>query len=140
MWKTLIPVDGSDNASRAVQYAADSVKRDPQQEFVLLNVQHPFPLRTHASLSQEEIRRITRDEAEKALHPARTILEQAGARYSTQALNGDVEEVITRQVEENGCNAIIMGTRGMGAAANLVLGSVASKVIHLATVPVTLVK
>lgn len=140
MWKTLIPVDGSENALRAVQYAADSVKRDPQQEFVLLNVQQPFPLRTHASLSQDEIRRITRDEAEKVLRPAGAIMEQAGARYSTQALNGDVDQVINRQVEEAGCNAVVMGTRGMGAAANLVLGSVASRVIPLVKVPVTLVK
>jgi nucleotide-binding universal stress UspA family protein len=140
MWKTLIPVDGSDNALRAVQYAADSVKRNPQQEFVLLNVQHPFPLRTHASLSQEEIRRITQDEAEKALRPARTVMEQAGARYSAQALSGEVDKVIDDQVKKTGCDAIVMGTRGMSAAANLVLGSVAAKVIHHAKIPVTLVK
>ena len=33
-----------------------------------------------------------------------------------------------------------MGTRGMGAVAGLVMGSVAQKVVHLAAVPVTLVK
>ena len=33
-----------------------------------------------------------------------------------------------------------MGTRGMGTIANLALGSVATKVIHLANIPVTLVK
>jgi nucleotide-binding universal stress UspA family protein len=33
-----------------------------------------------------------------------------------------------------------MGTRGLGTITNLVLGSVASKVIHLSTVPVLLVK
>jgi nucleotide-binding universal stress UspA family protein len=140
MWKTLIPVDGSDNALRAVQYAADSVKRHPQQEFVLLNVQHPFPLRAHASLSNEEIHNIAEDEAEKVLRPARTIMEQAGARYSVKAVSGDIDEVISNEVEESGCDAVVMGTRGMGAAANLVLGSVASKVLHLVKVPVTLVK
>jgi nucleotide-binding universal stress UspA family protein len=41
--------------------------------------------------------------------------------------------------QEN-CDAIVMGTRGMGAVSGLVLGSVATKVIHLADVPVTLVK
>jgi nucleotide-binding universal stress UspA family protein len=33
-----------------------------------------------------------------------------------------------------------MGTRGMTPLASLVLGSVATKVIHLSDVPVTLVK
>jgi nucleotide-binding universal stress UspA family protein len=33
-----------------------------------------------------------------------------------------------------------MGTRGMGPVKDLFLGSVASKVLHLARIPVTLVK
>jgi nucleotide-binding universal stress UspA family protein len=34
----------------------------------------------------------------------------------------------------------VMGTRGMSAIGNLVAGSVATKVIHLTKLPVTLVK
>lgn len=47
---------------------------------------------------------------------------------------------IAEFASENACDEIIMGTRGMGAVGNLVLGSVATKVVHLATVPVTLVR
>ena len=39
-----------------------------------------------------------------------------------------------------GCDSIVMGCRGMGAIKSLILGSTATKVIHLATVPVTIVK
>ncbi len=140
MWKTLIPVDESSNALRAVQYAADSLKRDPQQEFVLLNVQAPFPLRTHAVLSHDEIQRIIDEEGAKAIGPARAVLDQAGANYTTVCASGIVDDVIVRQIQETGCNAVIMGTRGAGAVGNLVLGSVATKVIHAVKVPVTLVK
>jgi nucleotide-binding universal stress UspA family protein len=35
---------------------------------------------------------------------------------------------------------VVMGTRGTTAISNLVIGSVATKVIHLTTIPVTLVK
>jgi nucleotide-binding universal stress UspA family protein len=38
------------------------------------------------------------------------------------------------------CDSIVMGTRGMTALGNLVLGSLATRVVHLAGVPVTLVK
>lgn len=38
------------------------------------------------------------------------------------------------------CGEIIMGTRGRGRMASFVLGSVALRVIQLASVPVTLVK
>lgn len=38
------------------------------------------------------------------------------------------------------CAAMAMGTRGPGAVAGLVLGSVAARIVQLAPVPVTLVK
>ena len=38
------------------------------------------------------------------------------------------------------CDAIVMGTRGMTTLGSLVPESVASKVVHMAKVPVTLVK
>jgi len=43
-------------------------------------------------------------------------------------------------VTESGCTQVVMGTRGLGKIANLVLGSVASRVLHLINVPLTLVK
>lgn len=42
--------------------------------------------------------------------------------------------------KSEGVDVIVMGTRGMGALGNLALGSTATKVVHLADVPVTLVK
>lgn len=140
MWKTLIPVDGSDNSLRAVQYAADSLSRDAQQEFVLLNVQEPFPLRARATLHADEIQRILQEDGEEALRGARAIMERAGARHQARVLSGKTGEVIARQAEEENCNAIVMGTRGMNAAANLVVGSIATRVVHAVKVPVTLVK
>jgi nucleotide-binding universal stress UspA family protein len=53
---------------------------------------------------------------------------------------GAAAEVIVAYAAEQGCDAIVMGTRGMGAVAGVVMGSVAQKVVHLASVPVTLVK
>ena len=41
---------------------------------------------------------------------------------------------------EHGCDAIVMGTRGMGTVAGLLLGSVATRVLRVAQVPVTLVR
>ena len=53
---------------------------------------------------------------------------------------GDVAETIVAKAAELGCEAIVMGCSGKGMLAGLVLGSVARKVIHLTTLPVTLVK
>jgi nucleotide-binding universal stress UspA family protein len=53
---------------------------------------------------------------------------------------GDAAPEIARAAARTNCESIVMGSRGMGAVKNLVLGSTATKVIHLATVPVTIVK
>jgi nucleotide-binding universal stress UspA family protein len=51
-----------------------------------------------------------------------------------------VPSELVKYAEEKGCDGIIMGTRGLGPIGNLVMGSVATKVIHLTTLPVTLIK
>jgi nucleotide-binding universal stress UspA family protein len=53
---------------------------------------------------------------------------------------GDTAEKIAATARRLRCSSIVMGTRGMGMLGTLVLGSIATKVIHLAKVPVTLVK
>lgn len=77
---------------------------------------------------------------EKAMRPALTLLERAGVPFKSYSRTGAPADVILKFARERHCGAIVMGTRGMGALAGLVLGSVAMKVIQLAPIPVTLVK
>ena len=74
------------------------------------------------------------------LVPARKLLADAGRSYREHVLIGDPAAKIVEVAKAEGVGAIIMGTRGMRALGNLALGSTATKVIHLAEVPVTLVK
>jgi len=67
-------------------------------------------------------------------------LQRAGIATRHVVLVGDPAEVVADYVERHACNAVVMGTRGLGRVTGLVLGSVASKLIHLLKVPVTLVK
>ena len=53
---------------------------------------------------------------------------------------GPAAPAILAEARRRKPEAIVMGTRGEGAVGNLMLGSVATKVVHLAKVPVTLVK
>jgi nucleotide-binding universal stress UspA family protein len=130
MQRVLVPVDGSESSARAVQYLIAFVRRCGSTEVHLLNVQAPA-LRTE---SQDY-----REPGELALRAARTLLEQSGVPYACEVRRGLVEATITHYVKENQCDAIIMGTRGMGTT-ELMLGSVATKVVYLADVPVTLIK
>ena len=75
-----------------------------------------------------------------ALQSARALLDAAKVNFVPQVLIGPVAETIARIALEQNCDGIVMGTRGLGAVAGALLGSVASQVVHLSDVPVTLVK
>ena len=139
--KILVPVDGSPGSHRALKYAMQCVARCTGVELHLLNVQAPMTFGSASRpVARATIEKYRRAEGEKALRNARRALDNARVRYRAQVMSGDIAETIARRAGELHCAEIIMGTRGMGALANLVMGSVAMKVIHLAKVPITLVK
>ncbi len=65
---------------------------------------------------------------------------RAGVAHERCLRSGAAAETILELARERRCAAIVVGTRGLGAVAGLVLGSVAGKIVQLAPVPVTLVK
>ena len=143
MLKWLVPVDGSDSAVHAVERMIAMLAwfRDGV-EIHLLNVQHPMPYgnRVSSVLGHDKIAQYHHDEGIAALQPARNKLDAAGIKYVFHIGVGDAAETIIRYAQDQGCDQIVMGTRGLGAVSNLMLGSVATKVLHLADVPVLLVK
>lgn len=142
MLKMLVPVDGSASSDRAVDHLIRKSSRfkDPV-EIHLLTVQPPIVSgNVRMFISHEQLNEYYQEEGLKALKPARDKLDAAGLKYVFHIGLGDPAEVIARYAREKGCDQIFMGTRGMGSISNLLLGSVATKVIHLADVPVVLVK
>jgi nucleotide-binding universal stress UspA family protein len=137
MVKVLVPFDGSDHAKRAVNYVIELIQQRVPFEIHLLMVQEPLG---EGIYTQEVFEKSQRPAGEKVLAEARELLDKASIPYSADVRRGPIAETIAAYCKEHQCDAVIMGTRGMGRVAGLVLGSVASKVIHLVDVPVTLVK
>ena len=139
--KILVPVDGSESANRAVEHVIEQAKIQPGTEIHVLNVQARV-LSGHARMfiSEQQLNDYYREEGFAALKPAQERLKQANAQYTHHISVGRAAETIAQYAKENNIDQVIMGTRGMGAISDFVLGSVASKVIHLCSVPVTLIK
>ena len=93
-----------------------------------------------AFVSHDAIAKFQQEEGMKELRGAMQKFDAAGVKYEHHIGVGEPAETIVSYVRERRCDLIFMGTRGMGSVSNLVLGSVATKVIHLAPVPVLLVK
>ena len=141
MTTLLVPVDGSRCSLRAVDYAVKQAEKAPLT-LHLLNVEPP--LDDYGMVAAYLSRR---QHAQAMKLRATRIIEQAAARVRkrnvtcrTHAVIGDVARSIVQTARRQKCEAIVMGTRGMGPVKELLLGSVASKVLHLTRIPVTLVK
>ena len=139
MLKVLVPVDGSDNCLRALEYliAQTSLFKEPL-DIHLLNVQHAFPGTVRGA--REEVEKFHHDEGIKALATARQVLDAARVKYTYHINVGDAAESICQFVKAQKLDQVVMGRRGIGTVANLLMGSVADKVLHLVDVPVVLVK
>lgn len=139
--KILLPVDGSEGSARAAEHVAGIAAMVKDLEVHLVNVQpRGDDWMVRRSIKPEELKKMEQEWGEAAIAPARAILQAAGVACSDRMEQGDVAPTIARLAEELGCTQIVMGTRGHTALGDLLLGSVAVKVLHLASVPVTLVK
>lgn len=139
--RILIPVDGSDRSLAAVRYVARTLApANPDLDVHLLNVQPPLPSAAARFIDSAVVRDFHHEEGAKALAGARKLLDEVSLRYASNTIVGEPAETIAAYAEQRNCGAIVMGTRGLGHAAGLLLGSVAHKVLQLSKVPVTLVK
>lgn len=136
--KLLLALDGSNGASRALQYVLDHQNFFGEQaELVLVNVHYPLPTpRARAILGSEAIEQYYREEAEEILAPARQRLAAKNYRVSERAIVGEPTSQIIGAAQQHGCDMIVMGSQGRSALGNLLLGSVAQKVIATSPIPV----
>ena len=139
MARILLAVDGSPAAERAARHVVALKAGGLAFEVLLLNVQPEWaPAR-----SREEKReglRLHLEASERDLRPAKALLERAGIGFKTALRIGTAAEHILKVAREKHCGHIVLGSRGRGALAGLLLGSVAMKVMQLSKAPVTVVK
>ena len=140
--KILIPVDGSANAQRAVDYAIRNIatlKEQPQ--LLLLNVQWNVASgNVKLFINQQTIDDYYREQGMAALRSARAALDAAALPYQYHISVGTPAEAIVQYADEQGVDQIVMGRQGQGGLQALLLGSVVNKVLHLASCPLVLVK
>ena len=139
MLRVLLPVDGSEISLRAVRFLIRKAPlyKEPL-ELHLLNVQHPFPGTIQGVHHQAQEHH--HEEGMKAMASAQKLLDEAGVRYLCHIGVGEAAPVIAHYVKDKNIDQVVMSTHGQGAMLGLLMGSVATKVLHLCSVPVLLVK
>jgi len=140
--KFLIPIDGSAQAERAVDYLLNYVQtwREPPQ-ICLLNVQWKMATgNVKLFINADTINEYYRELGINALSNARTKLDAANLSYEYHISVGVPAEAIVQYAQQHAVDQIVMTSRGEGDWEALLLGSVVSKVLHLAGCAVLIVK
>ncbi|MGE5537865.1 MAG: universal stress protein [Gemmatimonas sp.] len=135
----LVPYDGSANAKRALDYAIEQAQ-STGADIHLLNVQTPLPGDVTTFVGRGNVKQYHQEEGEKVLAPAKRKVEDAGLPLHAHIGVGQPGPVIADFADQLKCAQVVMGTRGLGSALGLLLGSVATHVVGHVKIPVTLIK
>jgi len=141
--KILLAVDGSAHSLNTARYMIEHAGlylEKPACELVFVHAPLPHLPRMGLVVSNEQIQRYYDEEGKQALGGTKGLLDAAGIPYSEHVLVGPVAETLVQHANAARCDLIVLATRGMGATANMLLGSVATRVLQLSPVPVLVVK
>jgi len=137
----LLAVDGSDASDRAARYVVQLAKQLAEPPtLTLVNVCAPLLPAATRKLGRKATGEYYASGTEYATRKARRILERASLAFEQAAPVGDAAEEITRLADKHDAGQIVMGSRGQTALKSLLLGSVASRVLAMSKVPVTVVR
>jgi len=140
--KILLAVDGSDRSTAALDLLVEHVSWFREAPSIaLIHVHPPIPYAGAAARAgREAVQRYYAEESEKVLEPAKARLATKGIQAEAIALVGEPADEIARYAAQHGKDLIAMGTHGRTGLSNLVLGSVATKVLAQSKVPVLLLR
>ncbi len=140
--KILLAVDGSPYTKRMLAYvAAHDEWLGAHHEYTIVTVVPGVTPRAAAVLEKDVLKAYYEEEAEKVLKAVRTFFKrQVPAPADFVVKVGHAAEQIAAAIKKADPDLVIMGSHGHGSLGNLVMGSVATKVMAHTTVPVMLVR
>jgi nucleotide-binding universal stress UspA family protein len=134
--RILLAVDGSNNSAKAIPVAADLAFRYGSEVLV-------FHAREHEVALGVDVDAETPDEAMTLVDGIVRELKDIGVSVRGEIVRvplGQTPRAILDAARDESVNLIVMGTRGLSEWSRLLMGSVAHKVVHLATMPVLVVR
>lgn len=141
--KLLVAVDGSAPALDALSYAINLSKllAASPNSIALISVHDDIGLRrAEPFVGHAAIADYLRERSEIDLRPAIALLDAAGIATEVLVRTGHVVHEIVEAAKAGQFDLIVLGAKGRGAIRDLIIGSVAQRVLAMAAGPVLLVK
>lgn len=135
MTNIVVACDGSEHAQKALGWARELARSVPEPVLHLVHAYHvPVPISEGMALEYARTLQEVREEGQELLDRMAASLE--GVSVRTHLRQGAAAPAVLSVAHEVGADLIAMGSRGLGRAASLFLGSVSTEVVHHARVPV----
>ncbi len=139
--KILVPVDGSPFTKRMLAYlAAHDEWLGAHHEYTVLHAVPAVPPRAAAVIDKDTLKGYYDESAEKIFKPIRTFFGKQGINAQFVTKIGPAADVIADTARKGKFELIVLGSHGHGTLTNLVLGSVATKVLASCDTPALLVR
>ena len=138
--KILLAVDGSPYTKKMLAYLAAHELFSPKNEYTAFTAQMMLPSQARAALGKELVTKYYEGEGQRVMTPVQKYLERQGVKAKCIWKTGEAGELIAKLAEAEKFDLVVMGSHGYGALANLVVGSVATKVLASCKVPVLIVR
>lgn len=138
--KILLAVDGSSYTKKMLAYLAAHEMFSPKNEYTAFTAQMMLPTQARAALGKELVTKYYEDEGQRIMGPVHKFLERQGVKAKAVWKTGNAGELIAKLADAEKFDLVVMGSHGRGALANLVVGSVATKVLASCKVPVLIVR
>lgn len=138
--KIPLAVDGSPSTKRMLAtITAHDELLGPGHQYVALTAVPPIPAHVADFVSHDAIVSWHEEQGEAVLSPVRAFAKQNGWNFEARRVVGHAGDEIARLADEGRFDMIVMGTHGHSALVNVVMGSIATRVLALTKVPVLLV-
>jgi nucleotide-binding universal stress UspA family protein len=137
--KVLLAVDGSDHALHAARLAADLARTMKSKEFRIVVAYDSIPPYLGEPNMQYAIDARMK-EAQSILQAAVEAVGDVPAEIFTELIEGSSADAIINVAVTRASDVIVMGSRGLGTLAGLLLGSTSQKVVSHAPCPVLIVR
>ena len=141
--KIIVAADGSKYSIEAVRYLTGQrgwLREQPQLELVYVHPPLPKLSGLGSVVGKKQLEQYYQEEGAEALAAAKQLLDAAKVPYHAHILIGPPAETIVGYAKKSKADLLVIGHRGISAAASVMIGSVASKLLQLSPVPVLLVK
>ncbi len=139
--KILVAVDGSPFTKKMLAYlAAHDEWLGDRHQYTVVHAVPAVPPTAVDMLDKDTLKAYYDESAEKVFKPIRTFFSRQGLQAKFVAKTGPAASVIADAARKGRHDLLVMGSHGHGAIVNLVMGSVATKVLAHCTTPVLLIR